>query len=135
MAAGLRNGFAHLARLVQVLLNHGEGLRREGFHILILAGVGFILEIGQVFFVIFDHLLGVDAIKSAAAQVGQAIVGLLFVPREFGGKSHIFLLRCSVQLISDGAAFDHGAFAESLHNFVRTAFAGKPSQLNLRDIA
>jgi len=81
MATGLRDGFEHLARLVQMLLNHGQGLIRKSSHILIVAKVGFTLEIAQVFLMIFDHMLSIGAIKGAGAQMGQMIVGLLFLKR------------------------------------------------------
>ena len=58
-------------------MNHGQALVGESPEAVIFANVDFRLESRQIFLVVVDHILGVSEVKRGAAQVSDAIVGLL----------------------------------------------------------
>src|SRR5205085_7418367 len=67
-------------RQLQVVLQRGQGARRERLELAVLAGLRFLLEFRHVLLVVRDHALHVGAVEVGARQLLQLVhVGLVLL--------------------------------------------------------
>src|SRR5882724_11735321 len=116
----------HLFRLFQVALQGGKRLRREISKGRFLSAAGFLIEISDIFFVVFHHVARIGAVKRRSGQLGKRVIGRLVFRAHIVRKRDVFLGRSLLQFVARFSVILNHALAKF---FYRIAGALIPCEL------